>query len=237
VLDHGSHPRPPRRVLAGVAVGFAVVFCPLLGVVGGLAASLMTYLVSRSSGPVTWLAPALAGGLVGALSGWAVSGWRRFGPWASAAVALAIVVVTELLFGEQDAARLGAVAWAAVLVPTLYTVGVLVRRGAPWAGAATGVVGGLLAVDAGVTSMLAWLLRDRSTDGPQLWLWFVHARSPFQPGIFGAVGFTPHWLIAGTAFAVCLVLVTQRIAVSPGHDRVCVPEWLTGGSAAARVRR
>jgi hypothetical protein len=216
VLDHGSRPRPQRRFRAGVAVGLAVVFCPLLGVAGGLAASLVTYLVARSSGPVTLLAPASVGGLVGALSGWAVSGWRRFGPWAAVAVALAIVVVTVLLFGGQDAEGVGVVVWAAVLVPTLYTVGVLVRRGAPRAGAATGMVGGLLAVDAGVTSLLAWLLRGRSTDGPQLWLWFVHARSPFQPGTFGAVGFTPHGLIAGTAFAVCLVLVTQRVeAIDP----------------------
>jgi len=207
-----SSPEPPRRLLARVAVGVAVLFCPFLGVVGALAASLLTYLVVRSSGPATLLISALVGGLVGALSGPAVKRWRRLGPWLAVAVALAIVAVTELLFAGQDAERVGAVVWAAVLVPTLYSVGVLVRRGAPVVGATTGLVGGLLAVEAGVTSSLAWLSRGGSTDG--LWLWFVHARSPFQTGVYGAVGFTPHWLVAGTAFAVCLLLVTQRVKVT-----------------------
>jgi hypothetical protein len=213
VLPHLSH-RPQRRFLARIAVGLAILFCPFFGVAGALAASLMTYLVVRSSGAATLLVPALVGGLVGALSGWAVYGWRRFGPWTTVAVALALVVAG--LIGGQDAEGVGAVVWAAVLVPTLFTVGILVRRGAPAVGAATGIVGGLLAVDAGVTCSLAWLSRGRSTDGAQLWLWFVHARSPFQPGTYGAVGFTPHWLVAATAFAVCLLLVTQRVeAIDP----------------------
>jgi hypothetical protein len=209
VLDHRSA-RPRRRLVARVAVGLAVLLCPVFGVLGALAASLLTYLVVRSSGAATLLVPASVGGVVGALSGWAVSGWRRLGPWTAVAVALATVVVMELV-GGQDGHGVEAVVWAAVLVPTLYAVGVLVRRGAPVAGAVTGIVGGLLAVDAGVTSLLLWLSRGGSTDAAQLWLWFVHAHDLFQPGIYDAIGFTPHWLIGGTAFAVCLLLVTQRV--------------------------
>jgi hypothetical protein len=219
VLDHGSFPAPQRRALAGVAVGLAVGLCPLVGVVGGLAASMLTYVVAPFSGPVTLLVPASVGGLVGAVSGWAVSGWRRSGPWASAAIAVAIVVVPGLLVGQPNG-RVGTVVWTVVLVPVLCTVGVLVRRGALLAGAATGLVGGFLAVDAGVTSFLAWLLRGRATARlPAAWLWFPYSvdgkRHPF-PGtldIGDAVGFMPHVLIAATAFAVCVVLVSQRVAV------------------------
>jgi hypothetical protein len=219
VLDQGSRPRPPRRVLAGVAVGLAAGFCPLLGVVGALAASLLMHVVARASGPVTLLLPASVGGLIGALCGWAVSGWR-WSEWAwltAVAVAVATVAVPELLFGRQNE-RVGTVVWMVVLVSVLYPVGVLVRRGAALAGAATGMVGGLLAVDAGVTSLLAWLLRGSATGGPHLWLWFLYAfdgKRHYFPGtldLADTVGFTPHSLIACTAFAVCLLLVTQRVA-------------------------
>jgi len=210
VLDH--HSARSRHFLARIAVCVAILFCPFFGVVGPLAASLFTYFVVHSSGPATLLVPVSVGSLAGALSGWAVNGWRRFGAWTAVAVAVGIVVAGPLI-GRQDAEGVGAVAWAAVLLPTLTAVGVLVRRGARAAGTVVGVVGGVLAVEVGVTSLLWWLSRGRSTDGQPLWLWFVHARDLFQSGPFGAVGFTPHWLIGGVGFAVCLVLVTQRVDI------------------------
>jgi len=229
VLDYRS-PRS-RRFLARVGVGVAVLFCPFFGIAGALAASLFTYFLVHSSGPATLLVPASAGCLAGALSGPAVNGWRRFGPWTAVAVAVGIVVTGPLVRG-QDAEGVGAVAWAAVLVPTLSAVGVLSRSGRPAAGAVAGIVGGLFAVEVGVTSLLWWLSRGRSVDGQVLWLWFVHARDLFQSGPFGAVGLTPHWLIGGVGFAVCLLLVTQRVeAIDPllTHLSHPVPPAPTGG--------
>jgi hypothetical protein len=82
-------------------------------------------------------------------------------------------------------------------------------------------------VYAGVTSMLAWLVRGGSTAEQPIWLWFLHARSLFQTGILGEVGFMPHFLIAATAFAVCLVLVTRRVEADPDADELVV-QWSRG---------
>jgi hypothetical protein len=193
----------------------------LAGVICGLGVSLLTYIPFHSSGPAALVAPALAGGAIGTLSGWAVSGWWRSGPWlslVSVALAVAIVVVVPTLFFGRQNWQVGTVVWAVVLVPALFAVGILVRRGARMAGAVTGVVGGLLAVDAGVTSSLAWLVREFHTFGPLVWLWFLYSfdgwRHPF-PGtldLADEVAFWPHELIAATTFAVCLVLITQRAA-------------------------
>ena len=235
MLDRRSLPPPRRRALAGVRVGLAVGLGPLVGVAGGLAAAALTYVVSFSDLQLLpLLAAASVGGLVGALSGCAVSGWRRCASWASlaaVAVAVATVVVPELLFSRPDA-RVGTVVWAVVLLPVLCTVGVLMRRGAPVAGAATGIVGGLLAVDAGVTSLLAWLLRGPATSQLPVWLWFPYSldgKRHYFPGtldISDEVGFLPHGMIAATVFAVCLVLVTRRAAaIDPDADEL-VLRWL-----------
>jgi hypothetical protein len=132
------------------------------------------------------------------------------------AVAVAIVVVPELFVSRQNW-QVGTVVWAVVLVPVLCLVGVLARGGARLAGAVTGVVGGLLAVDAGVTSSLAWLVREVPTfEKAMVWLWFLYSfdgtRHPFPNTLDLAdeVGFAPHELIAATTFAVCLVVITAQ---------------------------
>src|SRR4030095_37916 len=106
------------------------------------------YLVARSAGPVVLLGPAVVGGLVGALCGWAMRRSWRVGPWlsvAAVAIAAAVVVVPALLSGRQNW-QFGSVVWAVVLVPVVYTVGVLVRGTTLLAGVAAGMVGSLLAV-------------------------------------------------------------------------------------------
>jgi hypothetical protein len=173
----------------------------------------------RSPGPVTMVPPALVGGLIGAFSGLAVSGWWRSGPRRSAAGvawAVAIVVVPALFLSRQHW-QVGVVVWAVVLVLVLCAAGVLVRRGARLAGGVIGLVGGLLAVDLGVTSSLAWLARGYDAAGTPVWLWFRYGFEGryYFPGtldLADEVAFWPHELIAATMFALWLVLITQRIA-------------------------
>jgi hypothetical protein len=222
-LEDETLPSPRRRALAGAAGCLAVGVAAFCGVVGGVGGSLLTAAVGRTFGPATLVAPALAGGLVGTLSGLAARGWRGSGPWPSlvgAFVAVGIVVVPALLSARQNW-QVGTVLWAILLALVLCAVGVLVRRGAILAAAVTGAVGGLLAVDTGVTASLAWLVRDVHTfDKPLVWLWFRYSfdgtrRSfPNTLDLADEVGFWPHELMAATAFAACLVLISQRVAGS-----------------------
>jgi hypothetical protein len=190
----------------------------LAGVVGGVGVPLLAYAVFPSSRLVTLVVPVLAGGLIGAFAGWAAG--ERSGTWPSlvgVAAAVAIVVVPSLLDNRQNW-LIGTVVWAVVLVPVLGAAGVLARRGARLAGAVTAVIGGLLAVDAGVTSSLAWLLRELGTFEAKVWLWFLYSFDgtrhsfPNTLDLADEVSFWPHGLIAATAFAVGMVLVTQRVA-------------------------
>jgi hypothetical protein len=198
-------------------MGLAVGLAALCGVVGGVGVSLLMATVVRSFGPTELVAPALAGGLIGAVCGLAVRGRQRWGPWPSVvgvAATVGLVVVPEVFSGRQNW-QVGTVVWAVALVPVLCVVAALVRRGARLAAAVTAVVGGLLAVYAGVAVGLAWLVHELQTVHQALiWLWFLYAfdggRHPFPHTLDLAdeVGFAPHAMIAATAFAVCLVVVT-----------------------------
>ena len=214
MLDDGSLPSPRRRALAGVGVGLAVGLGPLVSVVCGVWMWMLTYpAVPLWVSVVAMVAAASGGALIGVLSG---SGWGRSGSrltLLALTVAMAVVVVPAL-FSRQNH-TVGTVVWAVLLVPVVYAVAVLVRRGARLAGAAAGLVGGLLAVDAGVTSLLAWLVRDLPTfPERKMWLWFLYldGRTYFPNTLYLAdeVSAWPHALIAATAFLVCLTLVTQR---------------------------